>query len=187
MILGFIGKQRNGKTLLMNSIAAYYEKNGYIVVTNQKKVGYPHIYFNPSFLESKEGIENLKKKLKTDKLILCLDEAHLWIDSRRSKHNTAKSFLITQAGKMLQTEKGNEGHFLYTTQFFGQVDVRMRYNTAFIFEISKHKEGDTIYFKVKTYEPRGDRAFPIKETYLDSRDLFKDNLYDDTEMIDVEN
>src|SRR3990172_4072362 len=111
MIIGFIGKQRSGKTLTMNNLAKVYQSMGYLVVTNQKEVSYPHTYFDPSFLVDKKGIEDLKRKTNNKKIIMCLDEAHLWLDSRRSRNNTAKSFLITQAAKLME----EEGHFFYTT------------------------------------------------------------------------
>jgi len=181
MIFAFIGKQRNGKTLMMNKIARYYQKQDYVIISNQRNLGYPHIYFDPKFMESKEGIEDIKRKMSNPNIIMCLDEAHLWVDSRRSGKNAAKSFLISQAGKLLS----EQGHFMYTTQYFGQIDIRLRYNTNYIFEVKKFMDEGEEYFEIITYEPNGERAYAISKTRFSAKELYEDDLYDRFEMVDV--
>lgn len=113
MIHVFIGNLGSGKTLSM----VYH---GYKEFLKGRKI---YSNFNLDFEHEKLTFKMIKDYVKTSNqlknCVLLLDELHILIDSRSSFKNKLLTYFI------LQTRK--RGVDLYgTTQFFGQVDVRLR-------------------------------------------------------------
>lgn len=132
MIIGWIGSQGSYKTASMENVCyVYHNQFGYVIITNME-LNYPHEKLNEELFKDSEAIEKLKKKYGHSRFIIAVDEIHLLMDSRQTSINAkaGKTFIISQARKMLE----ENGHLLYTTQYFNQIDIRLRMNTAFIIQ-----------------------------------------------------
>ena len=123
MIIGIVGDIGSGKTLILTAFL-YYD----FLVDNKKiyanyGLKFKHITLDFSIIE-KLFDENLNKEID-----FAIDEMHIFMDSRTSakKKNRILSYWI------LQTRKRNIDLF-YSTQFFGQVDKRLRDATSFKIE-----------------------------------------------------
>lgn len=115
MIILFIGTVGSGKTLSMTVEAYKYYKRGFRVFSNYH-LAFPHTKLTKKvfmgLIEDPESLQNA---------VICLDEMHIWIDSRSSM--SKKNKLITYF--LLQTRK-RDVRLLATTQHLHQVDKRLR-------------------------------------------------------------
>jgi len=122
MITGIEGDIGQGKTLVMTHFAVQeYRRFRKPIVSNYHLFGIPHRYVTLDDLmimvDSEEELRNL---------VLLIDELHMLADSRMSasKKNRLFSYFALQTGK-------EDVNFYYTTQTFGQVDIRIREQTRF--------------------------------------------------------
>lgn len=123
MIYGFIGDIGQGKTLSMIRIAYTLYKQGHKIYSNIK-LNFPFEYFTLSdIIKYAENDKTFKNA------VFIIDEAHIFIDSRNSmsKKNLIISYFILQTRKKDVT-------LLYTTQYFHQIDKRLRASTNAIIE-----------------------------------------------------
>lgn len=123
MIYGFIGDIGQGKTLSMVRTAYSLFKQGHKIYSNIK-LNFKFEYFT---------INDIIKYAENDKTfknaVFLIDEAHIFIDSRNSM--TKKNLIISYF--ILQTRK-KDVTLLYTTQYFHQIDKRLRASTNAIIE-----------------------------------------------------
>jgi GTPase SAR1 family protein len=122
LIIGFIGDMGSGKTLSMVKLAYSLYNKGYRILSNFR-LNFPFEYFS---LEDVLGYAESDTNFVNT--IFLVDEAHIFMDSRRSSsaRNLALSYFI------LQTRKKNVWLF-FTTQYYHQVDKRLRASTnAFV-------------------------------------------------------
>ena len=115
MILGYVGNIGSGKTLSMVKKAYEQYKRGKTIYSNFV-LNFPYIPLTlDKLLSMKEKNHDL-----TNAVVL-LDEAHIYLDSRRSasKVNVILSYFVLQSRK-------KSCDIYFTTQFIGQVDKRLR-------------------------------------------------------------
>lgn len=119
MILAFLGTRGRGKTLSLVKEAYDYYRKGYSIHTNIKLNS---DYFKTwHWLTGKQLIDYVKGEKQFKKAFFLLDEVHVYMDSRSGMSNKNKiiSYFV------LQTRKRNV-KLGYTTQFYHQVDKRLR-------------------------------------------------------------
>lgn len=123
MIAGFVGNIGSGKTLSM-------VKKAYEEFLKGKTI-YSNIHLNFDYIPY--TIDDLESWAKGEKIlsniVLLMDEAHIYLDSRSSmrKRNKFVTYLMLQTRKL-----GCDVYF--TTQFFDQIDKRLRNLTTAIVE-----------------------------------------------------
>ena len=132
MIYGITGKQRNGKTLFMTEVAFDYYNKGFHIIANYK-LTFPYIEFDEEMFYSDERIEAFKRKYKTNKFLVCLADAHLILSAHMARKDARKLYFITQINKILE----EEGHFLYDTQRYEQMNKTLRNNTDMLMWVKK--------------------------------------------------
>src|SRR5690606_23431888 len=112
MIIGINGDIGSGKTILAVYFAFKLKKKGYRIMSNVP------ITFPDGTKSEPVDVRNLDK---LDHCVIILDEAHIFLDSRRSasKGNLTTSYFI------LQTRKRGI-IFIYTAQLGSSVDKRLR-------------------------------------------------------------
>lgn len=115
MMTAFVGNLGQGKTYSMTVLASYlHKKYGLKLFANYK-------------LEGATLLRDFDDVLNAQSGVVCLDEAHIFLDSRGFKDpNSQKA-----THWLLQTRK-KDLIVLYTTQNFGQVDIRMRRITDYL-------------------------------------------------------
>lgn len=114
MLLGVVGKMGAGKTYSM-SVFAYLFSH---------LLNVP-LYANYELLEAKR-IQTVEDVWKMENGIFCFDEIWLTMDSRLSKGAIDLTRWINQTRK-------KKVIVMYTSQSFGQVDLRVRKATDFLF------------------------------------------------------
>ena len=140
MIVGIVGNRGTGKTLTMAKIGLEAIKKGKVVYSNFK--------FNTKKFTAEENTRLRMidkeffinyKDMKLRNCIILLDEVYVYFDSRSSatKRNRVFSYFINQTRK-----RGVD--LYYTTQFFRQVEVRLRLNTEFFIIPSLIRERKTM-------------------------------------------
>lgn len=132
MIFCIQGKQRNGKTLLMSNIAKDYLDKGFHIIANVPLL-FDYIKFNEEMFYDDKQIEALKKKYKTNKFLIILMDAHLLLSAHMARKDARKLYFVTQVMKILE----EEGHFLYDTQRYFQMNKTLRENTDAIIHVTK--------------------------------------------------
>lgn len=117
-IMGIVGSMGCGKTLFASAIAERL-KNHYTIMANYD-LKCRDMDITP---ENVASLMFETRAIEGKKLVI-IDEFHIFSDSRlsSSNHNILMSYFITQ------TRKQNV-QLIYTTQQFGQVDIRVRDNT----------------------------------------------------------
>lgn len=190
MIRIYIGLLGSGKTLSMIRDMYKDKKRNKKVITNLVTK------FSSTNLSSK-FFEDFSKD-KTGELFNCtiaIDELHIFLDSRRStsKRNTATSYFILQTRKREVMLRG-------TSQFFCQIDVRLRNVTDYLTEckafikkgnnfikvtplkqlngLSK-EEQNNLWIENKTYDRIG---HIINHSMFKAKPYYK--LYDTNQIID---
>lgn len=139
VIMGFEGARGDGKTLSMVAAGLRAFQFGNTIWSNVHTA----YEFQPltadaivTFAEENSGL--------VDSTVMC-DEIHVWLDSRLhgTKRNRVASYMIGQTRK-------RSVDFLYTTQFFHQVEKRIRDNTD-------------IFIKCKNLNRERDMGKPLSE------------------------
>ena len=175
-IIGITGNLGSGKTLIATFFAYsdwYSDKR---MVYSNYKLSFPFSYLSIKVL--KELFD--KKNLKVADFII--DEMQIFMDSRNSgsERNKLMSYWV------LQTRK-RKVNLIYTTQFYGQVDVRLRNATATRVECVNFGtyENPDLEFTISKRAEVGDEIFfvPVKRFRLSDPERFFE-LYDTDETID---
>ncbi len=176
MIVGIIGKRGTGKTITMAKTVMDMLKKGKTVYTNFhiNKKAIPKKYHSKIKLLDSDFFKNYKD-FKLYNCALFIDEIYVYIDSRSSmsKRNILWSYFINQTRK-------RDVDLYFTTQFFRQVELRLRENTEiFIFpQIIKQKNDIFIVNKIFSY---GDTLKKIGREVFKGNDYF--DVYDTDEII----
>lgn len=119
-LVAIVGELGTGKTLALTYLAWHnYIRKGRKIYSNYHFK--PPIKYTP--VKTVDDINEMKSG------IFCGDELWLWLDSRAS-HVKKNRFI---AAILAKSRKRNL-EILYTTQSFGQIDVRIRRLTDFILE-----------------------------------------------------
>jgi hypothetical protein len=115
----------SGKTLSMVRLAYSLYLKGYTIYSNF------HLNFPFEYFTLKDILEYAENSKNFVNAVFLVDEAHIFIDARRSSsgRNLALSYFI------LQTRKQNVWLF-FTTQYYHQVDKRLRASTNAFVECS---------------------------------------------------
>ena len=144
MIIGFIGKMGSGKTLCMTMLAHRYHKAGWPVFANY------NLAFQHQPLDYHK-IKNLESEYNDS--FMAIDEIHLFIDSRSAMRavNRMVSYFVIMSRK--------QGRMMaYTTQHWGQVDVRLRNNTDFLCKCRSYKLQGKTYISMDIVDMDGKGA-----------------------------
>lgn len=161
MIIGINGDIGSGKTVLAVLFAYKLKQKGYRVMSNVK------IKFPDGSTSEPIDTKNLDK---LDHCVIILDEAHIYLDSRRSasKNNMTTSYFI------LQTRK--RGIILiYTAQLGSSVDKRLRNVQDYNIVAIKDKR----YFKYVVSNQTTEKTLILKKEKF--KPVFK--MYDTNEII----
>jgi len=161
MLAAFVGNLGQGKTYSMTVLASYLHK----------KYKLP-IYANYALKDAKL-LRNFDDVLAARNGIVCLDEAHIFLDSRGFKDPNSR----TATQWLLQTRK-KDLIVLYTTQNFGQVDIRMRRITDFL-GLCKRQPGKGITIQ---FVDAQEWKLLRKNTIFEPLDRFY-HLYDTKEIV----
>lgn len=137
MIVGFIGSMGSGKTLSLTRQVYREYRKGKQIISNM------HFNFPYTPLTIEMLLEYDQNDTPLHNCVLVVDEAHVYLDSRTSasKRNRIMSLFLTQ------TRKKNV-HLYYTTQYYDQIDKRLRNNTECIVRCKKK---EIFYKKSKFY------------------------------------
>lgn len=167
MIIGFIGKRGSGKTLSMTKEAYLYYRQGYTIYANIK-LNFPYEKYT---LEDIASYANGEVQFK--KVFFIIDEAHVFIDSRRSgsKKNLAISYFI------LQTRK-RDVKLAFTTQYWHQVDKRLRDATEIIVECTFDKQHERVNIMMTSRNTGATRY-----RHYNAIPLY--GMYDTTEIVSI--
>lgn len=128
VVVGFVGPMRSGKTLSM-TIEAYKQFLKGRKVYSNYKLSFPYEDVDDQLLGA---VTKDNKTGEFDGAVVMLDEVHVYMDSRISSHkkNRLLSYFITQSGKL-------DSLVLWSSQYFGQVDKRLRLNTQVLFKAER--------------------------------------------------
>jgi len=181
MIVGFIGGIGSGKTLSMTKSLHEDYKKGATIYTNyglKFKKRSKVIPLDKEFFEDyqKSGLDLINSSI-------AIDEAHVFVDSRRSLSKKNKLF-----SKFLTQSRKRSVNLYYTTQeadiknFFtsGQVDLRLRKLTDYLVFCEFINIGKRHYVRNIMYSNQK----KIGMTIFNADDYFK--MYDTNEIIDIE-
>lgn len=180
MIIAIIGKRGCGKTLTMAKIITEELRKGKNIYTNFhiNKKALPKIQHKLLHIIDNNFLLNYGT-FKLYNCALFIDEIYVYIDSRMSssKRNRIWSYFINQTRK-------RDVDMYYTTQFFKQVEVRLRNNTeVFIFpESFEHEQKIFVRNAIYTNSIKSDELLKIKEERFIGNEFF--NVYDTDEIID---
>lgn len=165
MIIAYTGKLGSGKTLSMTKQLYEDHKNDKSEIFTNYGLKFPHKLLDASFMKD-------FKSLNLTHCSVGVDEFHVFMDSRSSarKSNRLISYFI------LQTRK-RDTHLYYTTQFFNQVDKRLRNITDIIVECKSLTVQGEKYI-ISTMTTREGKRY---RTSFKASDYFK--LYDTNEVI----
>ena len=166
MIIGFYGRRGKGKTLSATRLIKAYKEEGYKVFTNTP------FKFEHEIITKQMLIDYYNTDTNFDKAIFFLDEAHMFLDSRRG--TSGLSLIITYF--VLQTRKRGV-KLIYTTQDKDQVDKRLRQQTEVdvYCDIHDYKGKKVIQNDIHEGEVFKKRLFFIADDYYD--------MYDTTKLI----
>ena len=172
MIVGIVGDMGSGKTLLMTALLLNDSKEKKGIFTNY------NVKFPRKLLDIHE-VENLFTIDLKSKISFGIDEMHIFMDSRSASKNRVISYWI------LQTRKRGIDLY-YTTQYFHQIDRRLRNATLYKIECNNYgdeKSPNLMFSVFKRVEMNDDEIWtPIKDFIIaDIHKYFK--FYDTTELI----
>lgn len=170
VIIGFVGDMGSGKTLSMVKLAYSLYLKGYTIFSNIR-LNFPFQYFTLN--EILEYAENDTNFINT---VFLVDEAHIFMDSRASmsKRNLIQSYFI------LQTRKKNVWLF-FTTQYYHQIDKRLRASSNAIVECSSKVLDDGRMFVLNTYNIMKNQKVVTKNFSFLANPCF--SLYDTNEVV----
>lgn len=120
-VIGIIGKLGKGKTMSLALIAHLYKLKGWKIYSNVHSLHDSDKYV-PDIREDFDGNHDSYS-------LLALDEIYLYIDARLhgTKKNRAYSYILMQSRK-------NNFDIVYTTNYYKNVDIRLRRLTDFVIE-----------------------------------------------------
>lgn len=173
MIIGLISPKSQGKTVTMVKMMLEGLVKGNKIMANMKHLGFKHELLQNDFFQ------NFSTYNFGEGTLICIDEIHIFVDSRNSGsiRNKLMSYLFTQTSK-------RNVKLLYTTQFFHQIDKRLRSNTEIFIKCKKQiiKDPETgeekVYIHLLIYNRTTDKTTRV--TYL-ANSLF--NYYKRSEII----
>ena len=175
MIIGYTGRRGAGKTLTMVKDIIKFKGAGWKIYSNIKING-----IETENLTT-DDIINIDKKSELRECVFVIDEIQVLFDSRRSgsKANTSFSNFIQQIRK-----RGII--LLYTTQYAGTTDLRIRQHTDVIVRPRYNKKFmvcDVIYFDITASEDNFmlDTMPFNKRVVFDARQIF--DLFDTNKTI----
>ncbi len=176
MIVGIIGKRGCGKTITMAKTVDDMLKKGKTIYTNFhiNKKAIDKKYHNKINLLDAEFFKNYKD-FKLYNCALFLDEIYVYIDARSSmsKRNRLWSYFINQTRK-------RDVDLYFTTQFFRQVELRLRENTEYFIFPQVIKQVNVIIINNKIYSYENTLKLIGVERFV-GNDYF--NVYDTDEII----
>lgn len=160
----------SGKSLSMVRYAYLYHRAGYRILSNIK-LNFPYETYTLQNL-----IDFANSGIGLRKVVILLDEAHIFLDSRSSvsKRNRIISYFLLQTRK-----KGC--HLYYTTQRFGQVDKRLRENTDVTINCSSKKNKDGEQYTLNEVNILTDNGIRTERLIYQSNKYFE--LYDTYEVV----
>lgn len=164
MILGIFGKMGSGKTLMMTMLASALKHE----VPDIK-------LFSNYNLNRAEIINSTDELIKITDGVVALDEFWVSMDSRVWKDNVFLTRWINQ------TRKKNL-LVLYTTQAFGQIDIRVRNATDLLIFCERFSKAKTPFFRYSFIDNFGKtilKSFKILESQAEN---FYD-FYDSFEIV----
>ena len=152
MIIGYIGTRGRGKTLSVVREAYEHYLKGYTIYSNIK--------LNKKYFKTYQQISHsdiigwVEGDVQFKKAFFILDEVHVYLDSRMgmSKKNVIFTYFI------LQTRKRNV-RIGYTTQFYDQVDKRLRQPTEILIQCQNYKSDAQVYQSNEVLEKETGRKF----------------------------
>lgn len=172
MIIGLISPKGEGKTVTMVKfmLEGLMKKRKILANMHDLKLEYTELF--------DDFFRNFSKYVVND-CLLCIDEIHIFVDSRSSmsKRNKLLSYLFTQTRKRNTT-------LIYTTQFFHQIDRRLRDNSDIFIRCRKQIVDGQVFIYLCCYSRITNRVTNFK--FL-ANPLFK--YYETSEIInwDIEN
>ena len=152
MIIAYLGTRGRGKTLSCVREAYEHQLKGYHIYSNIKL---NDRYFKDwTLIDGKMLLDWVNGDKQFKKAFFILDEVHVYLDSRMgmSKRSIIISYFI------LQTRKRNV-RLGFTTQFFNQVDKRLRNPTEVFVECQNYKKGEEIINRNKVTVLETQRVF----------------------------
>lgn len=126
MIIGIISPKGQGKTVSMVKMMLEGLTKGNRIMANMKNLTFDYELLGDDFFK------NFSKYSFDEGALICIDEIHIFVDSRNSSstRNKLMSYLFTQTSK-------RNIRLLYTTQFYHQIDKRLRDNTEIFIRCKK--------------------------------------------------
>lgn len=169
-VIGIIGKLGKGKTMSLALIAHLYKTRGWKIYSNIHSLK-DMDKFVPDIVEDFETNHGSYS-------LLALDEIYLYIDSRLhgTKKNMAYSYILMQSRK-------NNFDVVYTTNYYKNVDIRLRRLTDFVIECDYQEliKGKLGLLKWKIIDEEGE-LIKTKQFYV-NKSVFA--LYDTKERIAI--
>lgn len=172
MIIGCIGDRGSGKTLFMTLEAFNQYRKGKQIYSNYK-LTFPKLpnTLKPKLIPNEFFINYENYNLKN--CCFFIDEIYVYIDSRRSSSNINKimSYFFNQTRK-------TGVDIYYSTQFFSQVDKRLRFNTEKFVLPKSIKKDKKLYILIEICN----RDLKLlRKIIIKAEPIF--NLYDTDEII----
>jgi type IV secretory pathway VirB4 component len=158
MLVAVCGQMGSGKTLLMSILGLMLKNDSVPVYANYD-------------LQDSIPVNSQSNLIKIANGAICLDEFWLTLDSRNWKNNVFLTRWINQ------TRKKNLIVF-YTTQSFGQIDIRVRNATDYVIYCeNKRKKGYHKYTFINWGIGKVERAFKLLHSkarlFFDVYDTYK--------------
>jgi len=173
MIVLYRGARGRGKTLTMCKDALKFYKLGYRIISNMTL----------SFGENITGEEVLALNRSSElyDCVLVIDEMQLFFDSRNFGNKGNKDF-----SNFIQQIRKRNVHILFTTQYLGTVDLRIRQHIDVVCYPKFNKElsiCDCRYFDITKLEDDYDFIKPLKPVRViyDAKPIFP--LFNTNEML----
>lgn len=172
MIIGILGLEGTGKTMLGVIIATIRKSQGAKIVSNVKTYKYNDYDFEKDFLFLIERTKSDRKK-KPDNYLVFIDEIAQYLDARNSMRPINKKLTL----KLMQIRKYGMD-MIYTAQLLMSADIRLRKltDTFLMPEYDKYKM--TLSWKV--VDVNGNSV--DKKSITVNESIYK--LYDTYEDID---
>lgn len=171
MVLIYTGPMGSSKSLSMVREAKKYYDRGYKVYSNF------HLNFPFEWMDKDLLRKMIRGEFELENAVLLLDEIHQIADSRRTqgKKNINFSYIINQSRKKSVRIMG-------TTQFFSQLDVRLRLATSVLVQCSRKFYGEKCRVRNVICKQVGPDEFkPVKVMEFWGNKYF--GLYDTEEAI----
>jgi len=171
-IFSIVGDIGSGKTLTACYFCYKAYKNGQKIYSNIN-FSFPH-----EKLDNKFFSDYLNHGKQINNCVVFIDEAYIYLDSRMT--GTAQNRTLTYF--ILQTRKKNVT-LIYTSQFLGQCDIRLRNNTDRVVYPKLYKNcnnsgQDVCKFAVQTPDGRTRKRMFVANLYY--------KLYDTKEIVSFE-